>query len=189
MKQGLQLFLITFFLCTVCCISPGYGQKSLPNYNAIFKREALEGKWYLVMTNARHWNSDKTTNITFDFVSPKSPSGETADHFNETISYLESGKPKERTKALYPRANKEFGEQKLYRGKHSQVHWYIVATATDNHWLVIYLHGGLFRKDAIEVISRNPNLDKDDLEQIRKLFEESYFLQSKTKKIRENIQK
>jgi hypothetical protein len=67
-------------------------------------------------------------------------------------------------------------------------HWDIVATDPGKKWLIIYVHGNLFRKDAIEVFSRSPKMEATATEAVKKCFSENYFLHAKTKRMRENIQ-
>jgi hypothetical protein len=175
-------------LCTGLAVSPVLGKAQGPanasNYTGGFNSKDLKGTWYLSMSNLCKWKSVKKTNVVITFALSTPDTNKIDNPLVESIEFLKSGKPVTEHGVFYVKRNKEFREQLKggihFRGKRL----YIVALDPGKQWLVIYVKGNIFRKDAVEVLSRTAHPDPQTSSQVTKLFEENYFLHAKRKKMR-----
>jgi hypothetical protein len=154
------------------------------NYAATFTKSDLEGRWFLLKTSLHKWAKGKKNKVTYQFAN-QSQQGSAIE---ETISYTSSDRTMNEQARFYSLAVKEFSER-MTGGMHvTGRHWYVVAMDPGKQWLIIYVGGTFFHKDAIQLLCRTPQLTHEAEMQISKLFEENYFLHAKTQKLHPIIQ-
>jgi hypothetical protein len=181
-----RIFLFSLLVCLslVPMAGKAQGPANASNYTGGFTSRDLKGTWYLAMSNLSKWKRLNKTSVVLTFAVSAKDTGRTDNPVMESVEFLKSGKPVSQKAVLYVKGNKEFRKHLKGGLQVSGRHEYVVALDPGKQWLVIYVKGNLFRKDAIEVLSRTSHPDQAFSTQISKLFEENYFLHAKTKKIR-----
>jgi hypothetical protein len=166
-----------FLLCFLPALLPGIvNSQTLLSGNFVISldQKDLQGEWFLNIANTRHWTHP---GLTFQFSLKDSK-------LEETLQYRYHDRIHVRTFRDVQRTPTRFSAAAV--GMHP-IHdrWYTVAMDPGKQWMIIYRVSGIFRQEAILVISRKRKLDDSDKTKIMELINGNLFLKAKSKGILE----
>jgi hypothetical protein len=173
------IFLAQFFL-------PDFGslhaQTTLKgNFVVGFDPKDLEGKWYLCMSSAGKWKKKKNSDATISFLNQEA-------QITRALKYRRKLKDKSCTRVYLKDESSHFVPKGKAVTRSCARTWYVVAVDTNKKWMVLYYSGTLLHSEEIEVISRSPKMNENEIAQVLKLCGDNYFLHAKTKNMHTLLQ-
>lgn len=128
----------------------------------------LAGTWFVVSSNFPMWLKGDKLNPTFNYTLTEKK-GEQV--LLDDVTYTKNGK--QRSIVGYDHADAKNGHAFIWRGKGllniAKSKWKVVMIDEKEGWAVIHFSKTLFTPEGVDIISREPRLGKDKLEEIKEM--------------------
>jgi hypothetical protein len=168
---------IVALLCLLPLLLPGIlkSQTQLSgSFVTTLDPKDLQGQWFLNIANTRHWTH---AGLSFQFNLSGSKLEETIQYQHHDRVHVSTSRDMQKTPTRF---------SSVAGGMHPiPDRWYAVAMDAGKEWMIIYRVSGLFRQEAILVISRKSKLEASDKIKIMELINGNLFLKAKSKGILE----
>ena len=148
------------------------------NYVQKLDAKDLEGKWFLISTTSKVWEKKGMTQVSYTFTPGEA-------YLQGLIAWMQHGKEHQKKTINVktgPRAMKESQDKGMFTKRHQ---WFVVAMGSNKEWMVVYYGRKLFGHESILVFSKSVLPGEQEKAAVNKLFTENYFLQAKSKKIKD----
>ncbi len=126
----------------------------------------LAGTWFIVSSNFPMWLKGDKMNPTFNYTLTEKK-GEQV--LLDEVKYTKNGK--QRSILGYDHADTKNDQAFIWRGKGllsiAKSKWQVVMIDEKEGWAVIHFSKTLFTPEGVDIISREPRLGKDKLEEIK----------------------